>query len=72
MGEWGWGSGLLLPDSVSSELTDALCCSLGATVQNDTNVKISASSRIDVLLKHSLVVSAHFLHLVFGDNRRTR
>lgn len=30
-GDWAWRSGLLLPDSVSSELTDTLCCLLGRT-----------------------------------------
>ena len=34
LGECGWGSGLLLPDSVSSELTDALCCLLGGITRN--------------------------------------
>lgn len=32
-GDWAWRSGLLLPDSVSSELTDTLCCLLGRTAR---------------------------------------
>lgn len=41
LGEWGWGSGLLLPDSVSSELTDALCCLLWEQKQNKLQHKVS-------------------------------